>query len=222
MGLYRALMSSSELKLEGPATSVAGSVGESACDVAAAAKSGGGPLLTSLKAMSESALLQGCSAKGSGLQQPLRSLQPRHTGAAAESDNVQGQDTSLRGSFHARGTTLLGHCGTLAGHGEVDLVCDGSSAGAEGDFTQLPIAMTAMGSAKSDQDPADGHAAASSSAPSANPLPSLHLQSHGAAAALGTEDEQQWRSGFVPVEPLYIGFDTVSQMDEVRCPFPTS
>ena len=29
-------------------------------------------------------------------------------------------------------------------------------------------------------------------------------------------DEQQWRSGFVPVEPLYIGFDTFSEMDEVR------
>ena len=179
---------------------------------------------------------------------------------------MQGQ-AMPRGFLHTRGTTLLGHGGTLAGHSEVGFVGDGNRAGqsgtiigcggAEADAQLIRAAPTAWSPDMSGQD-ADGQRAASSCVPHTSPPASLHSEPLGAALGevtgsslqlggpmLGLSsqepspeqplagcsssgsgssgaDEQQWRSGFVPVEPLYIGFDTVSQMDEVRCPFPTS
>ena len=259
MGLYRALKSSSELRLEGVPTPPASVIGESDGDAAAAAAamSGGAPVTGPT------------AARGSTPQQRGGAQQPLHTGAAVAgmSEIVQGQ-AMPRGSFHARGTTRLGHGGTLAGHGEVDLVGDGDSAGqsgtiigcggAEADAQLIRAAPTAWSPEMSGQG-ADGQWAASSCVPHTSPPASLHSQPLGAAlgevagssqqqgggpmrglssqepspeqplagcsssgSGSSGADGQQWRSGFVPVEPLYIGFDTFSQMDEVRCPFPSS
>ena len=268
MGLYRALKSSSELRLEGVPTPPASVIGESDGDAAAAAAAmpGGAPVTGP------------SAARDSILQQLGGAQQPLHTGAAAAgmSEIVQGQ-AMPRGSFHARGTTLRGHGGTLAGHGEVGFVGDGNRAGqsgkiagdggssghsdtivgcggAEAGAQLIRAAPTAWSPDMSGQD-ADGQRAASSCVPHTSPPASLHSEPLGAALGEVTgsslqlggpmqglssqepspeqplagcsssgsgssgADEQQWRSGFVPIEPLYIGFDTVSQMDEVRVLF---